>query len=227
MRSVSIFKNLLVIAAVLVVTIFFLYPTSSFPFGLEALECLLSFIALVIIIVFTLKFQSKLDRHFSSKAASFGLWIGLLWTIEISVNNFIRPGLPLRDTVDDIFWGLIACAILYLSIADSFQTNKISIGIKSGFFSGLSSGAVACLTALLLICFGMPLILKDPLNIKEWTDLKEKTHYPNMAVYFAYQTLAGAMLHLMVLGGLMGLLLGIIGGMIGRTLNIFGKIRKE
>ncbi len=44
----------------------------------------------------------------------------------------------------------------------------------------------------------MPLILKDQLNIKEWADLKEATHYPSMAVYFAYQTLAGAMLHLIV-----------------------------
>lgn len=93
---------------------------------------------------------------------------------------------------------------------------KILFGVKAGFLSGFSSGAVACLTALLLISFGMSLILKDPLNIREWTDMKNTRQYPSIAVYFAYQTLAGAMLHLIILGAVMGLLLGIIGGLAGK-----------
>jgi hypothetical protein len=45
-----------------------------------------------------------------------------------------------------------------------------------------------------------------------------------MVVYFAYQTLAGAVLHLVVLGIIMGLLLGGVGGVLGRALRIVVKI---
>ena len=116
--------------------------------------------------------------------------------------------------------GIIACLILCLSIATSFKTKKIITGIRSGFISGFSSGAIACLTALLLICLGMHFILTDNLNIIEWNALKDKNHYPAMSVYFAYETLAGAMLHLIVLGGIMGLLLGIAGGFIGKIISM-------
>lgn len=44
----------------------------------------------------------------------------------------------------------------------------------------------------------MPLILSDPLNIKEWSDVKATTHFPSMSVYFAYQSFAGAIMHLVI-----------------------------
>ena len=44
-----------------------------------------------------------------------------------------------------------------------------------------------------------------------------------MNVYFAYQTFAGGIMHLVILGAIMGLLLGIIGGFTGRTLHYFKK----
>ena len=31
-----------------------------------------------------------------------------------------------------------------------------------------------------LICFGMKLLLKAPVNIAEWVDVKRKTRYPDM-----------------------------------------------
>jgi hypothetical protein len=76
----------------------------------------------------------------------------------------------------------------------------------------------------------MKLILLDPLNIKEWSDVKMTIKTPGMDVYFAYQTLAGAIMHLFILGALLGLLLGAIGGILGRILSIlkskkyFGKV---
>lgn len=124
MTSISVLKNLLTVGAVLVLAIYFLYPTLSFPIGLEALECLLSFIVLIVATFFVIKFRDRLSKHFYKNNISFGLFIGLLWTIEISINNFIRPGIPLRDIIDDIFWGLIACLILYLAIKASWQTKK-------------------------------------------------------------------------------------------------------
>ncbi len=44
-----------------------------------------------------------------------------------------------------------------------------------------------------------------------------------MATYFAYQTLAGALLHLVVLGAILGLILGLVGGALGKLGNFIGK----
>ncbi len=91
--------------------------------------------------------------------------------------------------------------------------------LVSGFWSGIASGAVACLTALIFVVFGMKYLLMDPVNIKEWTDIRATENSPGMEVYFAYQTFAGAIMHLFVLGAIMGLLLGAIGGFIGKVLH--------
>ena len=114
--------------------------------------------------------------------------------------------------------------ILYVSYKDAVDTKKITAGIKAGFFSGFGSGIVACLTALILTCFGMELLLKDPVNIAEWVDMKGKTNYPDMASYFAYQTFAGAIMHLIILGIIMGVLLGIIGGLVGKLVSLKTKL---
>jgi len=118
---------------------------------------------------------------------------------------------------------LIALLILIASFRESYKSGKFTDGIKSGFWTGMSSGAFACLSALLLIVFGMKLILIDPLNIKEWTDTKGSFTVPGMDIYFAYQSFAGAMIHLYILGIIMGLLLGSLGGL---TANFFKIILK-
>jgi len=64
----------------------------------------------------------------------------------------------------------------------------------------------------------MKYLLIDPLNIKEWTDIKAAENSPGMDVYFAYQTFAGGIMHLIILGAIMGLLLGTVGGFLGKTL---------
>ena len=90
----------------------------------------------------------------------------------------------------------------------------------SGLWTGFASGCLACLTALIFIVFGMNRLLSDPLNIAEWTAVAAKSGTPNMSVYFAYQTLAGAILHLIVLGIVMELILELPGGALGKTLKM-------
>lgn len=104
---------------------------------------------------------------------------------------------------------------------------KIVVGIKAGFWNGLASGAVACITALILIVFGMPLILSDSLNIKDWSDVKNTTHFPSMSAYFAYQSFAEAIMHLVILDTIMGLLLGFIGGLLGKMIKITKALRLD
>jgi hypothetical protein len=219
MKPVVLSKYLLITSAVLVAVIYLLYPALQWSLKLEAGACLFSFILLIAFALIIEKFKHKLSGK-SKQNLLAGLYFGLLWTIEISMNNFIQPKLPLRDYLDNIFWGIIAVLILYVSYKDAFNEKKIIAGIKAGFFSGFASGIIACITALALICFGMKLLLKDAVNIAEWTDMKNQTPYPNMASYFAYQTFAGAILHLVLLGIIMGLLLGIIGGLLGKLLSL-------
>ena len=222
MKSAIVSQYLLIISAILVLFMYFSYPALKWSLKREAGACLISVLVLMVLILLVNKFKNKLSDK-SKLNLNAGLYFGLLWTIEISMNNIIQPGLPLRDYLDNIFWGIIAVLILWVSYMAALDAKKIMAGIKAGFFSGFGSGIVACLTALLLVCFGMKLLLKDPVNIAEWTDMKGKTNYPDMAFYFAYQTFAGAIMHLIILGIIMGILLGVIGGLAGKLVSLKAK----
>ena len=220
MSSLHLISNLvlriLVFMTILfVVIIFFLYRPDNWPAGLESMGCLVSFILLATTLFLTWRFRNKLVDDRQKRNVTIGLCLGLLWTVEISINNFIHPGLPLRDHIDNLFLVVITFMILARATLDAYLSGKILPGIKSGFWSGMASGAVACFTALALVVFGMHFLLSDPLNIKEWADVKATAYTPDMAVYFAYQTFAGGLMHLFVLGMSAGLILGSAGGLIG------------
>jgi hypothetical protein len=223
MKSNSILSISIVLSIVLVISIYFRYRPYSWPAGLEALGCLVSIIFMAAALLILWLLRDKIINDLQKRNVALGLGFGLLWTIEISINNLIQPGLPLRDNIDNTFWAIIALLILITAIRDANQTNKFLKGVKSGFWSGIASGAIACLTALLFVVFGMKYLLMDPVNIKEWTDIKATENSPGMDVYFAYQTFSGAIMHLVILGAIMGLFLGIIGGFIGKTLHFFKK----
>lgn len=225
--SNHILRLTLLASLLLVVSIFFLYRGTGWPLGVQGSEALIA-CALLLAVTIALFLYRRRTWHTDSiyqRSVQAGLVIGLLWTAEISMNNILAPELPLRDILDDLFWAAVALAILIVSVYYAYQTNSILIGIKVGFWSGLSSGAVACLTALLFIVVGMYFILHDPLNIQEWSAVAATSGTPSMAVYFAYQTLAGALLHLIALGAIMGVLLGLVGGVIGKVGSVLVKKR--
>jgi hypothetical protein len=223
MRSNRILTISIMLSIILIVSVYFRFRPHSWPAGSEAFGCLASIILMTTGLVIIWIFRAKVINDLQKRNVALGLWFGLLWTVEISINNLIRPQLPLRDNIDNLFWALIAVLILIAAIRDAYQTNKFLNGMNSGFWSGIASGAVACLTALIFVVFGMKYLLIDPLNLKEWTDIKATENSPGMDVYFAYQTVAGAVMHLFILGAIMGLFLGIIGGLIGKTLYYFKK----
>ncbi|HET8840088.1 MAG TPA: hypothetical protein VFN35_01415 [Ktedonobacteraceae bacterium] len=203
----------------LVLSIFFLYRGENWPLGVQGIEALGAFV-LLLIINGMLFLYNRISSHRNAtyqKSVLLGLFTGLLWVTEISINNILMPGLPARDILDDFFWAAIALIILSASILCAYQTNNIRIGLKVGFWSGFGSGAVACLTGLLLVVVGIQLLLRDPLNRIEWSARGATSETPGMAVYFAYQTLAGALLHLVVLGAIMGIVLGLLGGILGKV----------
>jgi cytochrome bd-type quinol oxidase subunit 2 len=146
-----------------------------------------------------------------------GLFLGLVWMIEIAFNNAVAPPLPARDIIDNVFWALIAIAIAVASAAAAYRSGRLSQGIAVGAWSGFVSGVVACGTGLALVVLGMPLLLSDPLNLAEWSNRAKDSTAPTMASYLAYETLAGAFLHLVVSGIGMGFVLGWIDGTLGKV----------
>lgn len=148
-----------------------------------------------------------------------GLILGILWVSEISFNNFVPPDVSTpaaRGIVDNGIWALIAVSMVVLAAVSAYRSRRFMVGVQAGFWSGLVSGLIACLMALLLIVFWLRFVLRDPLSVQEWAERQAESGAPNMATYFAYETLSGALLHLVVLGIIMGGLMGLIGGGIGR-----------
>jgi hypothetical protein len=223
-KSNGILKTMVILSFALVVLIYLLYRPVSWPLGREAAGCVISLVMLSAMYILLLKLKGRFMDSLQKRNVAIGLCFGLLWTIEISINNFIRPELPLRDHIDNIFFTVIAVLIYVNASREAFRNNSFSDGLKSGFWSGISSGTVACLTALVLIVFGMKYILLDPINLKEWATVKDSAHTTEMSVYFAYETFAGAIMHLFILGAFMGLILGSIAGLTGNILNIIRKI---
>ncbi len=157
---------------------------------------------------------------FTARSATAGIALGFLWVIEIGINNIVAPPLPARDIVDNLFWAAIAFLIFAWAGRCAYQARRLRTGIEAGIWSGFASGALACGMALAMIVFGMRFITHDPLNIAEWAAYPATGAAPTMAAYFAYETFAGAFLHLVVLGGLMGALLGVLGGAVGKGLAL-------
>jgi hypothetical protein len=153
-----------------------------------------------------------------------GLILGLLWVIEIGINNYIAPPLPARDIIDNIFWGAIALSILIFAIVRAYRSGSFLLAVEGAAWNGLVSGLLACCMALFVIVFAMDFITHDPLNVTEWAARGAGNLAPTMAAYFAFETFAGAFLHLVVLGVGMGGLLGIVGAMLGKGLKIVQKV---
>lgn len=160
--------------------------------------------------------RGRVDRGWDIRRIALwsGLGLGVLWAIEILYNNFLAPPLPGRDIVDDIFWALVGLGLLTLAGWGAYQGRWWG-GLSAGLWGGFGSGLVACLVAEGLIVFGMGWITRDPLNISEWTAVSQTSGAPSMAGYFAFETLAGAIVHLIVLGTLMGAMAGGVGGLLG------------
>ena len=155
----------------------------------------------------------------SGPAIRLGYALGLLWVVEIGINNFVAPPLPARDIIDNLFWGAIAAAIFFQALIQAYRARSFRAGLRAGIWSGWVSGTLACVMALAMIVLGMPWILRDPLNVSEWAARSAAAKAPGMAAYFAYETFAGAFLHLTVLGPVMGGLLGSLGGILGKGIR--------
>ena len=215
-----------IISMLLVGIVAFRFSYSS----LSAIESGIGFIALFGCAGALWLYRNRPSRSMNSVERNgvifFGIILGLLWIIEISINNFIAPPIPARDIVDNIFWAIIAFSILAFSIIQAYRKNSLVLGIEAGIWNGFVSGLMACGMALCIVVFGMRFILQDPLNVSEWVGLGIGSTAPNMAAYFAFETFAGAFGHLIILGLVMGSLLGVIGGSVGKGIKLIVRTKR-
>jgi hypothetical protein len=218
-RSLYILLCIQLLSAILVPIIALNYTYSAFSLVASGLG-----FALLLAALGATWFITRTTRQGEAPAALdtitlLGLVLGLVWVVEIGVNNAVAPPLLARDFIDNIFWALIAIGILVASVVAAYQSGRLSHGIAVGTWSGFVSGVVACGAGLALVVFGMSLLLSDPLNLAEWSNRAKDSTAPTMASYFAYETFAGALLHLVVLGISMGFVLGVVGGMLGKVVK--------
>jgi hypothetical protein len=196
--------------AVLIVIVFFKYRNAGWPLDRQGIECLGAFTA--VLILGLVGARAARGGKVAAGALAAGLVLGGLWTIEIAINNVLHPVLPLRDYLDDAFWAAVVAGTLAGSALAAWRSPHWRGACAWGSWAGLASGAVACLTALLFTVFGMRFITGDPVSAQEWAAQGPGSGYSSISAYWAYQTLAGAILHLLILGLLSGVLLGALGG---------------
>lgn len=217
----------LLATAMLLAAVFRRYPEA--PEGLDAHRAAvlaplwLAVLAVAVLWADTRPRKNRVGAGRNSGIAT-GLICGVLWIAEISFNNFVDPRWSTAATrliVDDGFWALIAAIIAAVSFREA-RRGRFVDALAAGIWSGTVSGLVACLTALSLIVFGMPALLADQVNIAEYA-ARVPSGVPDMATYFAYETLAGAFGHLVPLGVIMGALLGLVGGLPGLLLRRLAK----
>jgi hypothetical protein len=209
-----------------------LVPAIAAAYGYNSLFLALSAAAFILQVVLTgllwmYTVRDAAQPHPAGQYIAAGLAIGVLWVIEIGINNFIAPPLPARDIIDNIFWAAVAVLILVCAAVFAHRAGRLWAGVLAGAWSGLASGAVACCMALLMIVFAMSFIERDSLNVAEWAVRGPASGAPTITAYFAYETFLGAFLHLSVLGVVMGALLGLIGGMIGKTASALSRSRRN
>jgi len=147
-----------------------------------------------------------------------GLACSFIWLFEIGFNNLVSPRVSTaaaRSVVDNTSWALVALVMIVSAAVRAVRTGAIDSGVGVGFWSGISSGLAACLAGLLLVTAGMHYLLRDPLNVEEYTARASGADGPSLATYLAYQSFKGALLHLFVVGVGMGTILGCGGGAIG------------
>jgi hypothetical protein len=160
------------------------------------------------------------DDHTVRIGVAVGVVTGAVWVTEESYNMIFTAAIPTRDLVDDLLLALIALILFIFGLGRAFRTRQVGQGVRTGLWSGAVGGMIACLTAEVFIVFFMNLITQDPASVHEWADQGPGSGAPTIETYWAYASLKGALLlHLVLVGPVMGGLVGALGGAIGTGLS--------
>jgi hypothetical protein len=149
-----------------------------------------------------------------------GVVTGAVWVVEESYNLIFTAAVPVRDLVDNLLLALIAFVVLISALVRAFRSGQVRQGARTGLWSGAVSGMIACLMAEIFIVFFMHLLTQDPASVEEWAVQGLGSGAPTIETYWAYASLKGAfLLHLVLVGPVMGGVVGALGGGIGAGLS--------
>jgi hypothetical protein len=158
--------------------------------------------------------------HVAARRLGIGLGagLGLLWTVEITVNNVFpadRVPVGTRDIVDDVIWVGICLLTLVAAGVAARRAGRMAVGAGVGLWSGIVSGLFAYLAALLVAA----LFLSGPQHDPELIAGFAASGYPDLATDATFSLIGspvgGAGGHLWLLGIAAGTLLGALGGFVG------------
>ena len=156
----SILQVILIYCTLLVPLIAWRYSYNTETTALASLGLLVLLVIDLFLYFCRRRANQKNASRLTGLSITFGLALGLLWAIEIGINNFIAPPLPARDIIDNIFWAVIAGSIFVWSLVLAYRTERLAVGIYAGTWTGFASGAVACGMALSIIVLGMRWIVR-------------------------------------------------------------------
>jgi hypothetical protein len=150
-----------------------------------------------------------------------GAGAGLVWVVEIGFNNLapdnVRTALA-RGIVDNSSWAAISLVCVCVAASCAFRTRSFWSGVRAAYWNGLISGLAAALAGLVLVAFLSERVTTDPLMIVEYAQ-RGAGSGQDIATYAAAETTTGAIGHLLLIGVIFGVLLGLMGATIGRGLN--------
>lgn len=206
----------LLAAALLVNAVPILYPLRGLMrprlLGLTYMSGVILFVLVIVVAKWGLRPKTPDVARDLGLGIGAGIALGMLWVLEIAANNFVRPEVRSRDTFDNIVWATISLATVAIAALRAIRARSWIHGVCTGVWAGFISGLSACLVALLIATVWNDWLTSDPLMIAEYLARGTASGAPDIATYAAYETLAGAMLHLVGLGIIGGGLLGAVGG---------------
>jgi len=153
--------------------------------------------------------QSSLEAWPQSRRV--GRWIGILWCLEIVFNNGPWHSLnvwAIRAWVDNGVWLTTTLLVVYHAVERRRAGARRVDTVKAAATASLLGGVYAALTALAFIHGGLQWVIADPISQAEWSTVHVSFPLLRADDYFAYETLAGAIGHVLFLGLFAGTLIG-------------------
>jgi len=150
-----------------------------------------------------------ITRRAAFLGAAFGVVASCMWLVELWAGNLAPPG-ALTAIAYRVSIGSVVATTFIAGLVGSRMRGRLADGVSVGALSGMLSGIVVCLIAILVGGFAPQLEASDPQTIAEF----HRSGVRDFATFLAGDTLAAAINHLWIglgVGTLCGLLSGSIG----------------
>lgn len=156
---------------------------------------------------------------------NYGLLIGAMWVGEIIVGNLGGTAIlgNIRDSHPAIYamaprFALAAVIITGVAgLVAAYRTGSIQVALRVGVWSGLISGAIACVVVILVTILFHKAMMSDASNIHEFSLTAHRAPSQAELSSFLYRDALGGGLNHLWIGPLLGVIVGGFGAILGRS----------